>query len=440
LPQKQQQNAIVIYPALVISPVSSLKAPLRSSSARLAEAVGLAEAISLNVVFSEAVNLSNIKPATFIGTGSVERIGGLVKGLDADLVIMDCRLSPMQQRNLEKVWNTKVIDRTALILEIFGERASTREGVLQVELAHLSYQKSRLVKSWTHLERQRGGAGFLGGPGEKQIEMDRRIIGEKIIKLKKDLESVKRTRGLHRKARSRVPYPVIALVGYTNAGKSTLFNHITGAGVLAKDQLFATLDTTMRQILLPSGSHAILSDTVGFISELPTELVAAFRATLEEVLEADVIIHVRDCVHPDSAAQKEDVLQVLKGLGIGDKIERSMIEVLNKVDLLDPDTRSGLLSSSKRKNKIVAVSAVTGEGLPRLLELIEEYLGRSKIDFTVKMNSSDGAKISWLYRHADVVKRKDDDLFSTFYVRMEKSDVERLKSMLKETSGDRKNA
>ena len=440
MPQKQQQNAIVIYPALVISPVSSLKAPLRSSSARLAEAVGLAEAISLNVVFSEAVNLSNIKPATFIGTGSVERIGGLVKGLDADLVIMDCRLSPMQQRNLEKVWNTKVIDRTALILEIFGERASTREGVLQVELAHLSYQKSRLVKSWTHLERQRGGAGFLGGPGEKQIEMDRRIIGEKIIKLKKDLESVKRTRGLHRKARSRVPYPVIALVGYTNAGKSTLFNHITGAGVLAKDQLFATLDTTMRQILLPSGSHAILSDTVGFISELPTELVAAFRATLEEVLEADVIIHVRDCVHPDSAAQKEDVLQVLKGLGIGDKIERSMIEVLNKVDLLDPDTRSGLLSSSKRKNKIVAVSAVTGEGLPRLLELIEEYLGRSKIDFTVKMNSSDGAKISWLYRHADVVKRKDDDLFSTFYVRMEKSDVERLKSMLKETSGDRKNA
>jgi len=440
LSQKQQQNAIVIYPALVISSVSSSKAPLRSSSARLAEAVGLAEAISLNVVFSETVNLSNIKPATFIGAGSVERIGGLVKGLDADLVIMDCRLSPMQQRNLEKVWNTKVIDRTALILEIFGERASTREGVLQVELAHLSYQKSRLVKSWTHLERQRGGAGFLGGPGEKQIEMDRRIIGEKIIKLKKDLESVKRTRSLHRKARSRVPYPIIALVGYTNAGKSTLFNHITGAGVLAKDQLFATLDTTMRQILLPSGSHAILSDTVGFISELPTELVAAFRATLEEVLEADIILHVRDCVHPDSSAQKEDVLQVLKGLGIGDKMEHSMIEVLNKVDLLDPDTRSGLLSSSKRKNKVVAVSAVTGEGLPRLLELIGEYLSRSKIDFTVKMNSSDGAKISWLYRHADVVKRKDDDLSSTFYVRMEKSDVERLKSMLKETSGDEDNA
>ena len=437
MPQKQQQNAIVIYPALVISPASPSKAPLRSSSARLAEAVGLAEAISLNVVFSETVNLSNIKPATFIGAGSVERIGGLVKGLDADLVIMDCHLSPMQQRNLEKVWNTKVIDRTALILEIFGERASTREGVLQVELAHLSYQKSRLVKSWTHLERQRGGAGFLGGPGEKQIEMDRRIIGEKIIKLKKDLESVKRTRGLHRKARSRVPYPVIALVGYTNAGKSTLFNHITGAGVLAKNQLFATLDTTMRQILLPSGSHVILSDTVGFISELPTELVAAFRATLEEVLEADIILHVRDCVHPDSAAQKEDVLQVLKGLGVGDKMEHSMIEVLNKVDLLDPATRSGLLLSSKRKNKVVAVSAVTGEGLPRLLELVDEYLSRSKIDFTVKINNSDGAKISWLYRHADVVKRKDDDLSSTFYVRMEKSDVERLKSMLKETSGDK---
>ena len=438
MPQKQQ-NAIVIYPALIISSVSSSKAPLRSSSARLAEAVGLAEAISLNVVFSETVNLSNIKPATFIGSGSVERISGLVKGLDADLVIMDCQLSPMQQRNLEKVWNTKVIDRTALILEIFGERASTREGVLQVELAHLSYQKSRLVKSWTHLERQRGGAGFLGGPGEKQIEMDRRIIGEKIIKLKKDLEAVKRTRGLHRKARKRVPYPVIALVGYTNAGKSTLFNQITGAGVLAKNQLFATLDTTMRQILLPSGSHAILSDTVGFISELPTELVAAFRATLEEVLEADIILHVRDCAHPDSAAQKEDVLQVLKGLGVGDKMEHSMIEVLNKVDLLDPATRSGMLLSSMRKDKIIAVSAVTGEGLPRLLELIEEYLSRSKIDFTVKINSSDGAKISWLYRHAEVVKRKDDEMTSTFYVRMEKSDVERLKSMLKETSGGKSN-
>jgi len=440
LPQKEKQNAIVIYPALVVSPANSSKAPLRSSSARLAEAVGLAEAISLNVVFSETVNLSNIKPATFIGAGSVERIGGLVKGLDADLVIMDCQLSPMQQRNLEKVWGAKVIDRTALILEIFGERASTREGVLQVELAHLSYQKSRLVKSWTHLERQRGGAGFLGGPGEKQIEMDRRIIGEKIIKLKKDLEAVKRTRGLHRKARSRVPYPVIALVGYTNAGKSTLFNHITGAGVLAKDQLFATLDTTMRQITLPAGSHAILSDTVGFISELPTELVAAFRATLEEVLEADIILHVRDCAHPDSAAQKEDVLQVLKGLGVGDKMEHSMIEVLNKVDLLDPATRSGMLSSSKRKNKVIAVSAVTGEGLPRLLELIEEYLSRSKIDFTVKIDSSDGAKISWLYRHAEVIKRKDDAMLSTFYVRMEKSDIERLKSMLKEVSGDKDNA
>ena len=439
MPQKEKQNAIVIYPALVVSPANSSKAPLRSSSARLAEAVGLAEAISLNVVFSETVNLSNIKPATFIGAGSVERIGGLVKGLDADLVIMDCQLSPMQQRNLEKVWGAKVIDRTALILEIFGERASTREGVLQVELAHLSYQKSRLVKSWTHLERQRGGAGFLGGPGEKQIEMDRRIIGEKIIKLKKDLEAVKRTRGLHRKARKRVPYPVIALVGYTNAGKSTLFNQITGAGVLAKNQLFATLDTTMRQILLPSGSHAILSDTVGFISELPTELVAAFRATLEEVLEADIILHVRDCAHPDSAAQKEDVLQVLKGLGVGDKMEHSMIEVLNKVDLLDPATRSGMLLSSMRKDKIIAVSAVTGEGLPRLLELIEEYLSRSKIDFTVKINSSDGAKISWLYRHAEVVKRKDDEMTSTFYVRMEKSDVERLKSMLKETSGGKSN-
>jgi GTP-binding protein HflX len=270
--------------------------------------------------------------------------------------------------------------------------------------------------------------------------MDRRIIGEKIIKLKKDLEAVKRTRGLHRKARSRVPYPVIALVGYTNAGKSTLFNHITGAGVLAKDQLFATLDTTMRQITLPAGSHAILSDTVGFISELPTELVAAFRATLEEVLEADIILHVRDCAHPDSAAQKEDVLQVLKGLGVGDKMEHSMIEVLNKVDLLDPATRSGMLSSSKRKNKVIAVSAVTGEGLPRLLELIEEYLSRSKIDFTVKIDSSDGAKISWLYRHAEVIKRKDDAMLSTFYVRMEKSDIERLKSMLKEVSGDKDNA
>ena len=377
--KESPQSAIVIYPAVL----SGADASLRSPEGRLAEAVGLTEAIGLAVVFSEVIKVNNIKPSTYIGQGNVERLSGIIASEDASLVIMDCQLSPMQQRNLEKAWNCKVIDRTALILEIFGERASTKEGVLQVELAHLSYQKSRLVRSWTHLERQRGGAGFLGGPGEKQIEMDRRIISDRISKIKKELEEVKRTRSLHRTARKRVPYPTIALVGYTNAGKSTLFNRLTHADVLAKDQLFATLDPTMRQLSLPNGSEVILSDTVGFISELPTELVAAFRATLEEVLEADIILHVRDCCHADTEAQRQDVYKVLKSLGLEEKIEDNLLEVLNKVDLMEEEERKAMLTSAHRKEKIVAVSAKTGEGIPELLHLLEIKLSETKLDLSV---------------------------------------------------------
>lgn len=424
--KESPQSAIVIYPAVL----SVADASLRSSEGRLAEAVGLTEAIGLAVVFSEVIKVNNIKPSTYIGQGNVERLSGIIASEDASLVIMDCQLSPMQQRNLEKAWNCKVIDRTALILEIFGERASTKEGVLQVELAHLSYQKSRLVRSWTHLERQRGGAGFLGGPGEKQIEMDRRIISDRISKIKKELEEVKRTRSLHRTARKRVPYPTIALVGYTNAGKSTLFNRLTHADVLAKDQLFATLDPTMRQLSLPNGSEVILSDTVGFISELPTELVAAFRATLEEVLEADIILHVRDCCHADTEAQRQDVYKVLKSLGLEEKIEDNLLEVLNKVDLMEEEERKAMLTSAHRKEKIVAVSAKTGEGIPELLHLLEIKLSETKLDLSVKLPIDDGAAISWLYRRAEIVSRTDDDNFASFHVRMDKADVNRLQVMI----------
>ncbi len=424
--ENSSQSAVVIYPAII----SEAEAGLRSPQARLEEAVGLAEAIGLQVAFSEVIKVSTIKPSTYIGKGNVDRLQGVIASLDPSLVIVDCQLSPMQQRNLEKAWNCKVIDRTALILEIFGERASTKEGGLQVELAHLTYQKSRLVRSWTHLERQRGGAGFLGGPGEKQIEMDRRIISDRIAKIKKELEEVKRTRSLHRTARKRVPYPTVALVGYTNAGKSTLFNQLTNAKVLAKNQLFATLDPTMRQLHLPSGSEIILSDTVGFISELPTELVAAFRATLEEVLEADIILHVRDCCHPDSEAQKQDVYKVLKSLGLADKIEHNLLEILNKVDLMEEGQRKAMLTSSLRREKIVAVSAKTGEGVDNLLHILEQKLGESKLDLTVKLPVDDGAAIAWLYRRAEVIARQDDDNFVSFHVRMDKADVKRLKVLI----------
>jgi len=379
----------------------------RAAEARLAEAVGLAASISLVVVHTAIVPLRAKRPSTLLGEGQVANLGVAMKEADVTVAVLDAQLSPVQQRNLERAWDCKVIDRTGLILDIFGERARTSEGALQVELAHLDYQRSRLVRSWTHLERQRGGFGFLGGPGETQIEADRRLIGDRIVRLKRELEQVRRTRGLHRSARKRVPFPVVALVGYTNAGKSTLFNALTGADVHAENQLFATLDPTMRGLRLPSGRRVILSDTVGFISELPTELVAAFRATLEEVAEADVILHVRDAAHPDSAAQRADVLSVLEGMvkdGVLDPDwPRRTVEVLNKADLL------GGAEHVPARDGALAVSALTGEGLPELLAAIDDRVaaGMEEAEYTIP--AADGARLAWLYEHGEVVRRADDD-------------------------------
>jgi GTPase len=401
-------RAIVIEPWLKSS---ARKGGMRSTvdtrtpEARLDEAVGLARAIDLNVVEAGLVTLTDIRPATYIGKGKVDEIAGLAKSLSASVVVMDCPVSPVQQRNLEKAWNTKVIDRTGLILEIFGRRARTREGALQVELAHLTYQKSRLVRSWTHLERQRGGFGFLGGPGETQIEADRRVIEERIARIEGELDRVKRTRKLHRDSRKHVPYPIVALVGYTNAGKSTLFNRMTAAKVLSADMLFATLDPTLRAIELPHGAKIILSDTVGFISDLPTMLVAAFRATLEEVIEADVILHVRDISHDDSKAQLFDVGKVLGELGIA-ATDRRLIEVWNKLDRLDSEGRSRVLNLAKRQppdRRPVPVSALTGEGIDKLVDAIEARLSESRQTLEISVDPADGAGLSWLYRHSEVL-------------------------------------
>jgi GTP-binding protein HflX len=381
----------------------------RSPAARLDEAVGLALAIDLDVVDRGIVTVAAIRPATYIGKGKVEELSGLVKTHEASLVVMDCALSPVQQRNLEKAWNAKVVDRTGLILEIFGRRARTREGALQVELAHLNYQRSRLVRSWTHLERQRGGFGFLGGPGETQIETDRRLIAERIAKIERELEGVKSTRKLHRDSRKRVPYPIVALVGYTNAGKSTLFNRMTRAKVVSADMLFATLDPTLRAIDLPHGTRIIMSDTVGFISELPTMLVAAFRATLEEVISADLILHVRDVSHGDTTAQSEDVTEVLRDLGIEPGDPR-LIEVWNKIDCVDADERARLANLASRHNgghRPVLVSALTGEGTDTLIAVIEAEFARSRVTLDVALDLSDGAGMSWLHRHAEVLARDE---------------------------------
>ena len=382
----------------------------RSPEARLDEAVGLAMAIELDVVSSNLIGLSTVKPATYLGSGKVEEIGEIVKDTGAGLVFVDAPLTPVQQRNLEKAWAAKVIDRTALILEIFGQRARTKEGVLQVELAHLNYQRSRLVRSWTHLERQRGGFGFLGGPGETQIEADRRLIGDRILKIERELEQVKRTRALHRASRKKVPYPVVALVGYTNAGKSTLFNRLTSAKVMAQDLLFATLDPTLRAVELGSGERIILSDTVGFISDLPTQLVAAFRATLEEVIEADLILHVRDMAHEDAEAQALDVERVLTDLDIDPNDDHRLIEVWNKIDILDEDARTRIFNTAERRTgdaRPVPVSALTGEGIDALRAAITQRLARERVTLMLDLDPSDGEGLSWLYRHTEVLERRD---------------------------------
>lgn len=380
----------------------------RSDAHRLSEAVGLAAAIDLDVAEALILPVAQPRPATLIGTGKLEEIGEIVSARDVGLIIVDHPLTPVQQRNLERQWKVKVIDRTGLILEIFGRRASTREGVLQVELAHLNYQKGRLVRSWTHLERQRGGGGFMGGPGETQIEADRRLLQDRIVKLERELEQVRRTRQLHRAKRKKVPHPIIALVGYTNAGKSTLFNRLTGAEVVAEDMLFATLDPTLRRLKLPHGRTVILSDTVGFISNLPTHLVAAFRATLEEVVEADLILHVRDMSDPDRSAQAGDVEAILKSLGIGEGEPGRMIEVWNKVDLLEPETAEALRTRAAAGDAFV-VSALEGEGVDALLAAIETRISGELAVRAVKLEPDQLMVMSWIYERGRVHSRVDHE-------------------------------
>jgi GTP-binding protein HflX len=423
--------------AAVISPIlpdQRLGLTTRDAAARLEEAIGLAEAIALDVRLRDSFVLRRPVPATLLGAGAVARLKDVIAELGVAVAIIDARLTPVQQRNLERAWNCKVIDRTGLILEIFGERARTHEGTLQVELAALDYQRSRLVRSWTHLERQRGGFGFLGGPGESQLEMDRRLIGERILKIKQELEQVRRTRTLHRAGRKRGALPTVAFVGYTNAGKSTLFNRLAGTDVFAKDLLFATLDPTMRAIRLPNGQRAILSDTVGFIADLPTTLVAAFRATLEEVQEADLIVHVRDVSHPDTDQQKADVEAVLLQLGLEERMAGGeVIEALNKIDLLDPESRAqveAVAATGAERRRAYAISARTGEGVEALLAAIGERLSAAGRPLEVDVPLSDGATIAWLYRHGEVRNRQDADSTAHFTVALDAEARARLAARL----------
>ncbi len=414
--------------ALIIHPVLKGSVRTRSHEDALAEITGLAQAIHLEILETRTVNLARVTPATYIGKGAAEELAALCKEIKPTVVIFDGTLSPGQQRTLEKALNVKLIDRTSLILEIFGARAQTREGKIQVDLAFWEYQKSRLVRLWTHLERQRGGGGFLGGPGEKQKELDRRRIDERVISLKKELEQVRKTRELGRKARERMPFPIIALVGYTNAGKSTLFNRLTGAGVFAQDMLFATLDPTLRRIKLPTGQEVILSDTVGFISDLPTTLIAAFRATLEQVEYADVILHVRDMSCPDHIAQRRDVVEVLAELGIDHDHDSRIIEVLNKIDLTAPEEAADYLRQSKTNPSIAAISAVTGQGIDTLLDRIARKLAASRQNLMYRLPVSDGQAQSWLHRHAQVLKTDYDETDIILQVRLSEADQGKFKS------------